>query len=194
VLDVLATSSEVDLTVLYAMETVAPASTSTQALKHVHWFPRRLRSSHINRVLGRDYPVNWAILRAFHALRPDCMIIEGWSTFASHAAIAWCVVRRMPFLLLVDESDPADQRGDRNGGWQHTLAGAVARTAAAVIVPERATHELLTAYGVRGDRQCILPDATDAAAARMRTLAFSAWAGDSSTPAASSSTELSDTA
>jgi hypothetical protein len=194
VLDVLAASREVDLSVLYAMETLAPTATSMQALNHVHWFPRRLRSSHINRVLGRDYPVNWAILKSFHTLKADCMVIEGWSTFASQAAIAWCLVRRKPFLLLVQESDLADQRRDGNGGWQHALRGAVARRAAAVLVPERATQEWLTAYGISSDRRSVLPKATDAAAAHVRTLVFDAWAKDSSTPATASSTELSDIA
>ena len=183
-LDALAGAKDVDLTVLYAMETPAPASTATQALRHAHWFPRSLRSSRIDRAVGRDYPVNWAVWKSFHALRPDCMIIEGWSTFAAQAAFAWCVARRVPFLLLIDESARTPQ-GD--GGWQRVLVGAVTRSAAAVLVPARPINGSTIADGVGSDRQGRLPDTADAAAALVRDLVLGAWTNDSTRPTVASS-------
>jgi hypothetical protein len=153
-LDALAQARDVDLSVLYATKAVATASASTHLPRHVHWFPRSLRLSRVDRALGRDYPINWAIWKSFHDLRPDCVIIADWTTFAAQAAIAWCLARRVPYLLLIDEGDRLDQTGAK-GGWKHVLVGAVARRAAAVLIPG--------------------PEATDAAAARVRDLARSAW-------------------
>jgi hypothetical protein len=102
------------------------------------------------------------------------MIIAGWSTFATQAAIAWCLARRVPYLLLTEENDPREQAG-RTGGWQHLLVGAVARRAAGVLAPE-AGNGSMVAYGVCGDRHRTLPQATDAAATHVHELARSAWA------------------
>lgn len=173
-LDTLAGTADVDLSVLYATKAAATGSASTHPPRHVHWYPRSLHLSWIDRVLRREYPINWAIWKSFHALRPDCMIIAGWSTFATQAAIAWCLARRVPFLLLIDGNERLHQV-DRNGGWQHVLVGAFARRAAAVLVPGRATTRSLIAYGVRRDRHRTLPEATDAAAERVLDLARSAW-------------------
>ena len=169
-----------DLAVLYATQALQD-SRSTQALRHVHWFPRSLRSSLIDRAIGRDYPVHWAIWKSFHALRPDCMIIAGWDTFAAQAALTWCLARRVPFLLVLDESTHA-RRVDRNGRWQHALVDTAFRNAAAVLVPAQSGNGSLAALAVHSDRRGSLPEATDAAAARVRDLARSAWITNSTRP------------
>ena len=97
-LDALAEAGDVDLTVLYGA--TAPAAVAAEPPGHAHGFPRSVRVSRIDRLLGRDYPINWAIWNSCRTLRPDCMIIAGWSTFAAQAAIVWCVARRVPFVLL----------------------------------------------------------------------------------------------
>ena len=173
-LDTLARTTDVDLSVLYAANAATGGSTSTHQLRHVHWFPRSLRHSRIDRIVGREYPVNWAIWKSFHALRPDCMIIAGWDAFATQAAIAWCLARRVPFLLLADANN-RELEGVRNEGFRKALAATVARRADTVMVPRVATTESLIAYGVREDRHKALPEATDAAAAQVLDVARSAW-------------------
>jgi hypothetical protein len=186
-LDSLAQTGNVDLTVLYGTTGPAPAPTSAHLPAHVHWFPRSVRLPRIEQTLGREYPINWAIWKSFRAHRPDFMIIEGWSAFATQAAIAWCLARRLPFLLLLDESDGAGQ-SERDRRWQRALVGLVARRAAAVYATERATEKAMIVYGVRTDRQGTLPEARDAAALHVRNLACTAWNKDpAELPAAVSS-------
>ena len=174
VLDTLARTADTDLSVLYATKAPARGSPSAHPLRHVHWFPRSLQLSRIDRVVGREYPLNWAIFKSLRALRPDCMIIAGCSTFATQAAIAWCLARRVPFLLVIDDCDrlPATHRDE---GWQDALVGAVARRADAVLVSGQASAESLIAHGVRRDQQTTLPEATDAAAEHLLDLARTAW-------------------
>ena len=170
VLDALARAGDVDLVVLYASRGIVPERTP----RHAHWIPRSVRFSRIDRALGREYPVTWAIWRSFRAHRPDCMIIQGCSTFATQSALAWCLVRRVPFLLLVDGDGP-EARAGRARGLQHAIVGAATRRAAGVIVQAGADENSVAAYGVRRDRQRRLREAPDAAAADLRDLGRSAW-------------------
>jgi hypothetical protein len=180
-LDTLAGATDVDLAVLYATQAQAPALSSIRAPKHVHWFPRSVRSPRIDRAIGRDYPVQWAIWRSFHALRPDCMVIAGWGTFATQAAIAWCLARRVPFVLLLEERDKVDHV-DGNGRWQRAFVEAAVRNAAAVLVAGPADGKSTIGNGVRKEREERLPEVTVAAAERVRSLARSAWTNRSTRP------------
>jgi hypothetical protein len=160
-LDALAEAGSVDLDVLYAEEAPGALAASPQPLRHVYWIPRSARVAQLDRVLGRRYPITWTIWHSFYFLWPDCMLIWGWSTFATQAAIAWCVARRVPYLLLIDQhsrSIPAD--GD--GGLRGVLVGAVARRAAGVLATGPATHRAMLAHGVRSERVLDVSDATDA--------------------------------
>jgi hypothetical protein len=169
-LDALARERDADLVVLYATQALEP----TRPPGHPHWIPRSVRFSRIDRALGREFPIHWAIWKSFRAHRPDCMVIEGWSTFAAQAALAWCVTRRVPFLLLVDGGD-RDVPSDRDRGWQHDVVGAVARRAAAVIAQGRAAERTIVPYRVPTGRQRRLSGTPDAAAADVLALARSAW-------------------
>jgi hypothetical protein len=64
-------------------------------------YVRSIQVAAVERALGREYPITWAIWHGFHVLRPDCMLIAGWSAYPAQAAIAWCVALRMPFVLLI---------------------------------------------------------------------------------------------
>ena len=67
------------------------------------------------------------------APQPDVVVVSGWSTFASQAAIAWCARARVPYVLLVESHD----LGPR-AGWRRAVKGAVVprivRGAASVLV------------------------------------------------------------
>jgi hypothetical protein len=132
-LDALHRASDVDLDVLYASRAPGAGSIATQPLRHVHWFPRSLRVPLVDRIVGREYPISWTIWRSLRRLRPDCTIIAGPNTFAAEAAVVWCAVRKVPFVLLVDEGEPAPIP-DR-GAVRRVLRSVVARDAHGVVVP-----------------------------------------------------------
>lgn len=166
-LDALAEDDDVDLNVLYPAKAPLAEAASTQPRRHVHWFARTVRVAGVDRVLGREYPVTPTIWHSFYFLNPDCMLISGWRSFPAQAAIAWCVARRVPYLLLIEHGRSIPTNGD--GGLRRVLVGAVARRSAGVLVARP-----LLAHGVRSERIRNLPDATDATAARVRDLARSA--------------------
>src|SRR5205823_2954202 len=172
-LDVLAEAGEVDLDVLYAADAPSATAASTQSLRHAQWFPRSARVARLHRILGRPYPITWTIWHSFYFLRPDCMFIWGWDTFATQAAIFWCVARRVPYVLVIDEHG---RRIPANGGWglRHVLVTVVARRAAGVLTTEPAAKKSMLAQGVPRERVRDLPDATDATAALLLDLADSA--------------------
>lgn len=177
-LDTLARAANTSLSVLYATRVAARGSPPGHGERHVHWFPRSLQLSRMDDIVGREYPVNWAIWNSFRAIRPDCMIIAGWSTFAAHAGIAWCLAWRVPFLLVIDEHDRMPAK-DREGGWKNALVRAIARRADAVLVSSQASTESPIAIGARRDRQSTLPDAPEAAAQHVLDLARTACANRS---------------
>ena len=177
-LDVLDRAADVDLDVLYASRASGAVSKAMRPPQHVHWCPRSLHVSLVDRVLGRPYPISWTIWRSLRRLRPDCTIIAGPDTFAAQAAVVWCVARRLPYLLLVDDERA---RWPARGGWRSVLLGAVTRKAHAVLAPGPPTGSPVPVDGC-DDRRRTLPTAADAAAEDVLGLARSAWRGKGSAP------------
>ena len=116
-LDRVATQPEIDLTVLYAADTVA-GRTWRVAPKHRAVFLRGVRIPGAQRVLHHDYPVTPGVVGALTDARPDVVVVSGWSTFAAQAAIAWCGLKDVPYLLVVESHD----EGPRSG-WRRTVEG-----------------------------------------------------------------------
>jgi glycosyltransferase involved in cell wall biosynthesis len=56
-------------------------------------------------VLRHDYPVTPGIVGALAEANPDVVVVSGWSTFSSQAAVLWCRRRRVPYVLLVESND-----------------------------------------------------------------------------------------
>ena len=63
----------------------------------------------------------------------NAVVVSGWSTFASQAALAWCRARRVPYVLIVESHD----EGPRSR-WREAVKGTVVprivRGAAGVLV------------------------------------------------------------
>jgi glycosyltransferase involved in cell wall biosynthesis len=118
-LDRVAALPEVDLTVIYAAESVARRTWRVEP-QHPAVFLRGARVPGAERVLHHDYPVTPGITRALGGVQPDVVVVSGWSTFASQAAIAWSRRHGVPFLLVVESHD----EGPR-AGWRRTIKGAV---------------------------------------------------------------------
>jgi glycosyltransferase involved in cell wall biosynthesis/GT2 family glycosyltransferase len=117
--DLVSDRSEVELTVVYAAESIAGRTWTVQR-RHQSRFLRGVSLPGVQRVVHHDYPVTPGIVRALRESRPDVVVVSGWSTFASQAAIAWCRTHSVPYLLLVESHD----LGPR-AGWRRAVKGAV---------------------------------------------------------------------
>lgn len=164
-LDALAETEDVDLDVLYVANAPAATAASTRPLRHVHWFPRSARVGLLDRILGRRYPINWTIWHSFYFLQPDCILIWGWSNFATQAAIAWGIACRVPYLLLVHE-DGRSIPTDADGRLRRVLVSAVTQRAAGVFVTGAATEKSMLAHGARSEHVGDL-DASEVIAMRL---------------------------
>ena len=108
--DLVAARPELELTVIYAAHTVAGRTWSVEP-QHRSTFLRGLALPGLGRVLHHDYPVTPGIVRALRESRPDVVVVSGWSTFASQAAIVWCRRRGVPYLPLVESHDLGPAKG-----------------------------------------------------------------------------------
>ena len=118
-LDRVAARPDVDLTVIYAAETVAGRTWRIDP-RHRAVFLRGARVPGAREILHHDYPVNPGVTRALARARPDVVVVSGWSTFAAQAAIVWCRLRRVPYVLVVESHDDGPRPG-----WRRQVKGAV---------------------------------------------------------------------
>jgi glycosyltransferase involved in cell wall biosynthesis len=157
--DRIAARGDVELTVVYAARTVAGRTWSVD-LDHRAVFLSGFRAPLLGRVLRHDYPVTPGIVRALHAARPEVVVVSGWSTFASQAAIAWSRARRVPYVLLVESHD----LGPR-ASWRRKVKGAavprLVRGAASVLVVGTAARESVVARGASPQRVRVFANTID---------------------------------
>jgi len=160
-LDRVAAQPEIDLTVVYAADTVAGRSWHVEP-KHPSVFLRGIRVPGAQRILHHDYPVTPGVVGALTKIRPEVVVVSGWSTFASQAAVAWCRRRRVPYVLLVESNER-----DARAGWRRAVKGAVVpttvRNAAEVFVVGTLARESMLARGVDSDRISLFADTIDPA-------------------------------
>jgi glycosyltransferase involved in cell wall biosynthesis len=140
----------VDLTVVYAAHTVAGREWSVP-LQHRAVFLRGLRLPGVRSLVRHDYPVTPGVLRALGESRPDVVVVSGWSTFASQAAVAWCRARRLPYVLHVESHD-LDPRPAWRRRVKDTVATPVIRGAASVLAVGSAARDSALARGARDVR------------------------------------------
>jgi glycosyltransferase involved in cell wall biosynthesis len=117
--DLVAARPEVDSTVIYAAETVARRTWQVEP-RHRAVFLRGVRLPGLRRLFRHDYPLTPRIRAALRDVDPHVVVVSGWSTFASQAAIAWCRATRVPYVVLVESHD----LGPRPG-WRRAIKGAV---------------------------------------------------------------------
>ena len=114
-------AEQVDLTVIYAARTVAGRDWIVP-LHHRSVFLRGLRVPGLRRALRHDYPVTPGIVRALRESRADVVVVSGWTTFASQAAVAWSRARRVPYVLHVESHDL-----EPRPRWRRVVKDSVAR-------------------------------------------------------------------
>jgi glycosyltransferase involved in cell wall biosynthesis len=158
-LDRVAALPDLDLTVLYAAETVAGRTWRVDPL-HRAVFLRGARLPGARKLLHHDYPVTPGVTRALGAARPDVVVVSGWSTFAAQSAIAWCRLRRVPYVLVVESHD----EGPRPG-WRLKVKGAVVPRvvggAAGALVTGTLARRSMVARGAPPERVHVFANTVD---------------------------------
>jgi glycosyltransferase involved in cell wall biosynthesis len=158
-LDRIAALPEIDLTVVYAARTVA-ARTWRIEPAHRAVYLRGLRVPGAERVVRHDYPVTPGVVRALAEARPDVVVVSGWSTFAAQAAIAWCGVTAVPYVLVVESHD----EGPRPG-WRRTVKGAVVprvvQRASGILVTGTLARHSMIARGAAPERVHLFANTVD---------------------------------
>jgi glycosyltransferase involved in cell wall biosynthesis len=148
--DRVAARDDIELLVIYAAKTVASRAWSVE-LRHPHLFLRGIGLPGVRGVLRHDYPLTFGIRRALAGSKPDVVVVSGWSTFASQAAVVWCRLHRIPYVLHVESHDleprPAWRRRVKD-----TVATPVIRGARSVLAVGSAARESALRRGARSVR------------------------------------------
>ena len=159
-LDRVAALPELELTVLYAAETVVSGRSWNVAPTHRSVYLRGIRLPGAERLVRHDYPLTPGVAGALADARPDVVVVSGWSTFAAQAAIAWCRLKDLPYVLVVESHD----EGPRSG-WRRTIKGAVVPSvvahASGVLVTGTLARDSMLARGASPERVRIFANTVD---------------------------------
>ncbi len=158
-LDRVAALPEIDLTVVYAAGTVAGRTWRVEP-KHRAVFLRGLRVPGAARVLHHDYPLTPGVVPALEDVRPEVVVVSGWSTFAAQAAIAWCRVRDVPYILVVESHDEGPRPGWRRT-VKDTVVPPIVANAAGVLVTGTLARNSMIARGAPADRVRVFANTVD---------------------------------
>ena len=144
---------------IYAAGTVADRTWRVEP-KHRAVFLRGLRLPGAQRVLHHDYPVTPGVVGALMDAQPDVVVVSGWSTFAAQAAITWCGIKDIPYLLVVESHD----EGPR-AGWRRTVKGTVVppivERAAGLLVTGTLARDSMIARGAHPERVRVFANTVD---------------------------------
>ena len=158
-LDRVAELPELDLSVIYAADTVAERAWHVEP-RHSATHLDGARVPGAKRLLHHDYPVTPGIAAALGRARPDVVVVSGWSTFSSQAAITWCRLKSVPYVLVVESHD----EGPRSG-WRRVVKGVVVppvvRGAAGALVTGTLARQSLVARGAALDRIHVFANTVD---------------------------------
>jgi glycosyltransferase involved in cell wall biosynthesis len=167
--DLIAQRPDIDLSVVYAADAIAQNRWQI-SIAHPHVVLRGIRVPGAHRILRHDYPVTPEIFRVLERRRPQVLVVTGWSTFASQAAIAWSIARRIPFVLQVESHDVGPR-----ATWRRVVKGTVVprivRRASSVLVTGTLARNSLVARGADPSRVRVFANTVD-------TLGFAAAAAE----------------
>jgi hypothetical protein len=117
--DLIAARPGIDLLIAYAAQTVA-GRTWDVAIRHPHVFLKGFTVPGANKIVRHDYPITPGVFRLLSRERPEVVVVSGWSTFGAQAAIVWCRLKRVPYLLVVESHDHYSRRT-----WRRVVKDAV---------------------------------------------------------------------
>jgi glycosyltransferase involved in cell wall biosynthesis len=158
-LDRVAALPEIDLSVVYAADTVA-RRTWTVEHRHRALFLRGVRVPGAATVLHHDYPLTPGIVGALRNARPSVVVVSGWSTFASQAAIAWCRLEQVPYVLVVESHDEGPRASWRR--WvKDTVVPSVVQNASGVLVTGTLARSSMIARGASPARMHVFANTID---------------------------------
>jgi glycosyltransferase involved in cell wall biosynthesis len=158
-LDRVAALPEIDLTVIYAAHTVASRAWQVE-IDHPAVFLRGVSVPGARRVVRHDYPITPSIFDALRNARPDVVVVSGWSTFASQAALFWCRLRRVPYVLLVESHDAGPKAGWRRQ-VKTTAVPPIVRRASSVLVVGSLAQKSVVALGADPPRVRVFANTID---------------------------------
>ena len=158
-LDRVAVHPGVDLTVIYAAHTVASRTWSVE-IGHRAIFLDGVSVPGARRVLRHDYPVTPRIARVLRDIRPDVVVVSGWSTFAAQASLAWCRARSVAYVLLVESHDAGPKAGWRRR-VKTTAVPPVVRRASSVLVVGSLARDSMIALGAAPERVRVFANTID---------------------------------
>jgi glycosyltransferase involved in cell wall biosynthesis/GT2 family glycosyltransferase len=158
-LDRVAALSEIDLTVIYAADTVARRTWRVEP-KHRAVFLRGLRFPGAQRVLHHDYPLTPGVVRALTDAHPAVVVISGWSTFAAQAAITWCRLKDVPYVLVVESHDEGPRAGWRRK-VKRTVVPPVVQNASGVLVTGTLARNSMVSRGAAPERVRVFANTID---------------------------------
>ena len=144
---------------VYAAGTVAGRTWRVEP-KHHAVFLRGLRVPGAERILHHDYPVTPGVVPALADIRPSVVVVSGWSTFAAQAAIAWCGLKDVPYVLVVESHD----EGPRPG-WRRRVKGTVVppvvQRASGILVTGTLARDSMLARGAAPERVHLFANTID---------------------------------
>jgi glycosyltransferase involved in cell wall biosynthesis len=158
-LDRVAATGGIDLTVVYAAQTVANRTWKVEPL-HRAVFLDGLKIPGVHGLFRHDYPVTPGIWRALREAHPDCVVVSGWSTFAAQAALSWCRARRVPYVLLVESHDEGPKPGWRRR-VKETVVPPIVKRAASVLVTGSLARESMVRQGADPERVRVFANTID---------------------------------
>ena len=161
-LDRVAALPDIDLRVIYAARTVASRSWHVE-IHHPAVFLHGWSVPGARTLLRHDYPITLSIFDALKRAEPEVVVISGWSTFASQASLAWCRLRRVPYVLLVESHDAGPKAGWRRE-VKTTAVPPIVRGAASVLVVGSLARESVVALGADPARVRVFANTIDVAA------------------------------
>src|SRR5579862_8966145 len=100
-LQALADRGDLDVTIVYAARTVQRRAWSipNENDRIVYLAGPSLPAT---RILQHDYALTPQVWPLLTRLRPDVVVVGGWSLMATQLAIAWARAHRVPYLLMSD--------------------------------------------------------------------------------------------
>jgi glycosyltransferase involved in cell wall biosynthesis/GT2 family glycosyltransferase len=158
-LDRVAELPEVELTVIYAAETVAGRTWQVEP-RHTAVYLGGLNVPGARRVLQHEYPITPGITGALGRSRPDVVVVSGWSTFTAQAAIAWCRLRRVPYVLVVESHDEGPRAGWRRA-IKRTVVPPLVRASSGSLVTGTLARRSMIARGAAPERVHVFANTID---------------------------------
>jgi glycosyltransferase involved in cell wall biosynthesis len=157
---------DLDVEIVYAAETVQRRAWNVpRGAAHVTFLSGP--SLPLTRVLHHDYALTPQIWPLLSRLRPEVLVVGGWSLMATQLSIVWARTHRVPYLLMSD-NHLLEPRPRWVRAVKRLVLPLVVPGAAGWLVPGTLGREHVLHYGARSDRVIVFPLTIDVEGAGRR--------------------------